>query len=97
MYTVTITKSGQVTLPKELRDFLGVKVGSKIVFDKVEDGVTIRRKLTKDEFFAELDKNMNEKTRKIIKKKEQKTVREMIDEYLRSPEGQEEMRRKYAI
>ena len=97
MYTATITKSGQVTLPKELRDFLGVKLGGKITFDKVKDGLAIRRKLTKDEFFREMDKNLSPETKKIIKGSVKKSVNEMIDEYLRSPKGQEEMRRKYAI
>ena len=97
MYTVTITKSGQVTLPKELRDFLGVEVGGKITFDKVKDGVTIRRKLTEEEFFAEMDKNISAKTRRMIKKNAGKTVSELKDEYLRSPAGQREMRRKYAV
>ncbi len=97
MYTATITKSGQVTLPKELRDFLGVKVGDSVTFDKVKDGVAIRRKLTKKEFFEEMDKNLSPETKKIIKKRTGKTVSEMIDEYLRSPKGQEEMRRNYAV
>jgi len=97
MYTVTITKSGQVTLPKELRDFLGVKIGSKIILDKIKDGVAIRRKLTEKEFFAELDKNISPKTKKIIQKNAGKTVNEMINEYQNSSKGQKEMRRKYAI
>ena len=43
MYSAVITKSGQVTLPKELRDFLGVKPGERIVFRKLKDDVAIRR------------------------------------------------------
>lgn len=97
MYTVTITKSGQVTLPKELRDFLGVKPGQQITFDKEKNGVSIHRKLNRDEFFAELDKNISAKTRRLAKKNAGKTVAEMKDEYLRSPAGQRETRMKYAF
>lgn len=97
MYTVTITKSGQITLPKELREFLGVKLGGKVTFRKDKNGVNIRRKLEKDAFFAELDKNINPKTRKIIKKSAGKSVSEMVEEYRRSPRGQKEMEEKYAI
>ena len=97
MYSTTITQSGQITLPKELREFLGVKVGEKVIFEKEENGVTIRRKLSREEFFAELDKNVSPKTRKAIKRNAGKTVSEMISNYMRSPKGQKEMRMKYAI
>ena len=54
MYTMTITKSGQVTLPKELRDFLGVKIGSKITFRKTQNEVYITKRLSDDEFLERL-------------------------------------------
>lgn len=97
MYTATITRSGQVTLPKELRDYLGVKIGGKITFDKGRDVVTIRRKLTDEEFFAELDKNISTKTRKLIKKYAQKTTSELLDDHVRSPEVRKELRDKYGL
>ena len=56
MYTMTITKSGQVTLPKELRDFLGVKIGGKITFRKNQNEVYISRRLSDEEFLERLDK-----------------------------------------
>ena len=52
---MTITKSGQVTLPKELRDFLGVKIGGKITFRKSQNEVYISRKLSDEEFLNRLD------------------------------------------
>ena len=55
MYTMTITKSGQVTLPKELRDFLGVKTGGKITFKKGQNEVYISRRLSDEEFLAHLE------------------------------------------
>lgn len=97
MYSAVITKSGQVTLPKELRDFLGVKPGEKITFNKDATGITIRRRLTDEEFTQALDANISPKTRKLIKKHAGKTVNELMTEYMQSPKGQKEMRRKYAI
>jgi len=34
----TLTSKGQVTLPKEIRDKLGLKAGSKIDFELLSDG-----------------------------------------------------------
>jgi len=97
MYSAVITKSGQVTLPKELRDFLGVKPGERIFFDKKADRVDIRRKLTDKEFARALDANISPKTRKLVKKHAGKTVNELMAEYMRSAKGQKEMRQRYAI
>ena len=55
MYSTTITRSGQVTIPKELRAFLGVKPGQRITFTKNKDSITINRRLTDEEFTAGLD------------------------------------------
>ena len=97
MYSVTITKSGQITLPKSLRDFLGVKPGEKITFDRDVNGVTIKRKLSMDEFFAEIDKNISPKTERIAKKNAGKTVTEMLNDYTKSPRGRAELRRRYGL
>lgn len=55
MYSAVITQSGQVTLPKELREFLGVKPGERVIFNIDKKSVTIKTKPTMEEFFAELD------------------------------------------
>ena len=55
MYSAVITKSGQVTLPKELRDFLGVKPGERIFFNKTSGGISINRRLSDAEFTAKID------------------------------------------
>lgn len=34
----TITTKGQVTIPKAVRDFLGLRAGSKVTFKRTEDG-----------------------------------------------------------
>lgn len=34
----TVTAKGQVTIPKAVRDMLGIQPGSAVTFDMVEDG-----------------------------------------------------------
>lgn len=36
--STTVTSKGQVTIPKPVRDLLGIKPGSKVVFRKTDDG-----------------------------------------------------------
>lgn len=43
MKTSTMTVKGQVTVPKDLRDAFGWKVGEEVAFLREEDGVKIIR------------------------------------------------------
>lgn len=38
-----LTSKGQVTIPKELRDRLGLQPGTEVAFDEHADGVIVRR------------------------------------------------------
>jgi AbrB family looped-hinge helix DNA binding protein len=40
----TVTTKGQVTIPKAVRDLLGIEPGSSVTFDIAEDGRVILRK-----------------------------------------------------
>jgi AbrB family looped-hinge helix DNA binding protein len=40
---MTLTTKGQITIPQEIRDRLGLLPGTRVVFDVVGDGVRIRR------------------------------------------------------
>ena len=99
MYTVTITKSGQVTLPKELRDFLGVKPGQKITFNKERDGVSINRRLSDEEFFEKLDSLKSPKSKTFIKKHGARlakmSISEIKEEWAKSPAGKKYLEEKY--
>ena len=55
MYTVAITKSGQMTLPKELRLFLGVDDAKRISIEKRKDEVVIKKRMSDEEFLAGID------------------------------------------
>ena len=44
---VTVTRKGQVTIPKRVRDRLGINPGSKIDFEVAEDGRAFLRRIGK--------------------------------------------------
>ncbi|MHB1032964.1 MAG: AbrB/MazE/SpoVT family DNA-binding domain-containing protein [Pirellulaceae bacterium] len=48
----TVTSKGQVTLPKSVRDALGIEPGTEVEFE-VEDGRVVLRKRVPMEAFAE--------------------------------------------
>ncbi|WP_306059892.1 AbrB/MazE/SpoVT family DNA-binding domain-containing protein [Natronococcus wangiae] len=39
-----VTTKGQVTIPKEIRDALGIKPGDEIAFEEVDSGYKIQKK-----------------------------------------------------
>jgi len=41
--TATVTSKGQVTVPKAIRERLGLKPGSTIVFEEDKTGIHVRR------------------------------------------------------
>ncbi len=45
--TVTVTRKGQVTIPKRVRDRLGINPGSKVDFEVAEDGRAFLRRVGK--------------------------------------------------
>lgn len=42
MPTATVTSKGQVTLPKDMRDDLGLKEGDRIDFEKIDGRYVVR-------------------------------------------------------
>lgn len=83
-YTVAITKSGQMTLPKVLREFLGVEGAKRVTLEKRKNEVVIKRKMSRDEFYQKINKNISERTREILdaeaKNNGRPEVREMMQE-----------------
>ena len=43
----TLTSKGQVTVPREIRDRLGLKAGDKLTFTLLSDGTVIMRAKTR--------------------------------------------------
>ena len=47
MPTATLTTKGQITIPKQVRDHLGVDTGDRLSFDVREDGTVVVTPLTR--------------------------------------------------
>lgn len=70
MLTVKITSKGQVTIPKEVRDKLGIRPGEDLVFEEKNGTFYIRKSLKKspfDKWVGRLKKYRRQKTDEIIK------------------------------
>lgn len=55
----TVTRKGQVTVPKQIRDALGINAGTQVAFEVNKDGEVVlrkagqtRRKVKRDRFDA---------------------------------------------
>ena len=73
-----VTKKGQITIPKDIREKLGLKVGDKIIFESNDKGILIRKKEDSD-----IDKIIKEvtgiwKQHPLFKNKTTKEIIEMI-------------------
>ena len=60
----TLTSKGQTTIPKEIRDRLGMKTGDKMSFTLMPDGVVILR--VKKKSISELGGLLHKKGRKTV-------------------------------
>jgi AbrB family looped-hinge helix DNA binding protein len=69
MAIVTVTRNAQVTIPKKIREALGIKEGDRITM-RVEDGKVVLEKVTEDvwsnctDFLPENFEKVLEKLRK---------------------------------
>ena len=73
-----ISKKGQITIPKDVREKLGLKVGDKVIFESIAQGIIIRKKED-----ADINKILNEitgiwKDHPLFKNKTTKEIIEMI-------------------
>jgi AbrB family looped-hinge helix DNA binding protein len=41
--TTRITRKGQVTIPKELREEFGLEEGDEVAWEKTDDGIVVRK------------------------------------------------------
>ena len=98
-YTSTITKSGQVTLPKPVRDLLGLNLGQRVTFNvKNKNTITIEKEKTAAEIAREIDaaipEDVRENAKKIIAGR---TAGEFREDWLKSDEAKKYYGKKYGI
>ena len=60
----TLTSKGQTTIPKSIRDSLGLKVGDRMTFTLMPDGVVLMR--VKNKHVADLAGRLHKKGRKPV-------------------------------
>jgi len=56
---VSVTRKYQVTIPKEVREALGIKAGDEVVFVKTKEGYVIKRLEDFVKEMAELSKDID--------------------------------------
>ncbi|MBQ6409699.1 AbrB/MazE/SpoVT family DNA-binding domain-containing protein [Candidatus Saccharibacteria bacterium] len=84
----TLTKTGQITIPKWVREYLDVKPGQAIIFRKEKDGMKIMREKTAEETAEAIRKLIPEEARRrYIEKYGGMTAAEVREKWSRSPEG----------
>lgn len=107
-FAVAINSSGQATIPKVVRDFLGVVPGeNRLIFDFEGKKVVLKREKSRRELLEESMKKIERINREAEKRnpkiKEMKerykgmTFNEVRDAYDATPEGKEEFKEKYGI
>ena len=62
--SATLTKTGQITIPKWVREILGVTTGERIVFRRAKDGINIEREKSAAEIAEKIDQLIPEDARK---------------------------------
>ena len=60
----TLTSKGQTTIPKEIRDELGMKTGDRITFTLMADGTVVMR--VKNKSISDLAGSLHRKGRKPV-------------------------------
>ena len=105
-YAVAINSSGQATIPKAIRDLLGIVPGeNRLVFDVVKGKVVMEKEKSRRELFEESEKKIrklmaeaekrNPEITKLKKKYAGMTFNEVREAYDATPEGIKEFREKY--
>ncbi|MBR2839935.1 AbrB/MazE/SpoVT family DNA-binding domain-containing protein [Candidatus Saccharibacteria bacterium] len=105
-YAVSINSSGQATIPKAVREYLGVVPGeNRLIFDWEGKKVVLKREKSRRELLDESMKKIrkinaeaerrNPKITKMKKKYARMTFDEVRNAYDATPEGRREFKEKY--
>lgn len=58
----TVDERGRVTIPKEMRDALGIEAGEEVALELREGEVVIRPRVSREEFIETMEGCINEET-----------------------------------
>jgi AbrB family looped-hinge helix DNA binding protein len=74
--TTRITRKGQVTIPKDLRDELGLEVGDEVRWEIGDDGIVVRKANRSAGRGMLVDEDVDEDTREEIAEELEADIRE---------------------
>ena len=96
---VKISSQGQLTLPKAMREMLGVEPGGelKLKFNSDDNKVELERAKTLEEQLRALRDSFTPKMKAAIRKNRGKTASQMKDEWAKSSEGKKYFKEKYGL
>jgi antitoxin PrlF len=71
-----VTEKGQVTIPKTIREELGIQPGDEVTFEKTEEGYVVRKEVDESRFekwrgVAETDTSVRERMEELRGRREQ--------------------------
>ena len=89
VYSATLTRTGQITIPKPVREALGVEPGQRIVFNIKKKSANIERQKPLEEITKEIHALVPDYVRENFKKNAGKTAGEIREEWLKSDEARE--------
>ena len=92
MYTTTINQNGLILLNKAAREALGVKLGDRVTINISKESATVKRELTDDEFFAQMDAKKSSRTKTKIKQYAGKTADELFEIAMQKAKYQDDIR-----
>lgn len=107
-YAVAINSSGQATIPKAIRDLLGIVPGeNRLIFDIKEGEVVLGKEKSRAEVLEETMQRIwkrreeaerqNPEIKKAREKYKGMTFNEVRDAYDATPEGKKEFEEKYGF
>ncbi len=96
VYTVAVTKTGQMTLPKAVREMLGITTRAVVKVNK-DKTVSVYRQPSLEEQFAKVRASFSEETKEAIRKTAGKSREELEAEWLDSAEAKKYYKEKYGI
>ena len=94
-YSVAVTKAGQMTIPKVIRDALGI--ADRVVVDRKGDKIIVQREKSLIEKLEELDAQRTPEQIKAIQENAGKTANQLRKEFDESPAGLEWRKKEYDI
>ena len=95
-YSVAVTSAGQMTIPKALREMLGI--GDHVLVDREDDKIIVRREQTAEEILDELHALFTPEERRQMKEDYGgRLAKDILNEYYQTEEYQKRMKEEYGV